>query len=92
MASELMQAIHGQAELTGDVARRLFDEAGQLLSEAEKLNGNDVHVIEGRMGWLNLSADRFEKDPARAAAQREQANRLMARAQEIWKKKAGPRP
>jgi hypothetical protein len=35
------------------------------------------------MGWLYLSSQRFEKDPARAAAQKEEAKRLEERAQAI---------
>jgi len=69
------------------IARRPFDEAGELLTEAEKLNGNELRVIEVRMGWLNLNAEKFEKNPSRAAADREQAKRLMMRAQAIRAKK-----
>ena len=87
MAGELVKRILYREDLPAAMARRLFDEAQALLIEAEKLNANDVAVIEGRMSWLNLSADRFEKDPARAAAQREQARRLMTRALEIRSKK-----
>ena len=87
MSSELVKTILVQEHLTPDSARRLFDEAGALLTEAEKLNINDLPVIEGRMSWLNLSAEKFEKDPARAAAQREQAKQLMARALAIRTKK-----
>jgi TonB family protein len=87
MAGELVKTVRSRDDLPPAIARRLFDEAEALLIEAEKLNANDVAVIEGRMSWLNVSADRFEKDPARAAAQREQARRLMARALEIRSKK-----
>ncbi|MEO5895370.1 MAG: TonB family protein [Vicinamibacterales bacterium] len=86
MAGELVQVILIQ-ELPPDVARRLFDEAGELVAEAEKLNSNDVTVLESRMSWLNLSAERFEKDPGRAASQREMAKGLMERAQAIRMKK-----
>jgi hypothetical protein len=44
---------------------------------------NDPAVISARIVWLNLSADRFEKDPARAAAQRELAKALTDRLQPI---------
>ncbi len=74
-------------DLPAAVARRLFDEAQALLLEAEKLNANALEVIEGRMSWLNVSADRFEKDPARAAAQRNQVKRLAMRAQQIRSRK-----
>ena len=87
MASELVTAVRRHDDLPPAAARRLFDEADALLTEAEKLNGNEVTVLEGRMGWLHLSADRFERDPARAAAQREQAKRLMTRALAIRTKK-----
>ena len=43
----------------------------------------DVNVLESRMSWLNLSAEKFEKNPGRAASQREMAKRLMERAQAI---------
>jgi tetratricopeptide (TPR) repeat protein len=80
LASGLVRAIHESNVLSESAARRLFDEADALLTEAEKLNANDVAVIEGRMSWLGMSATRFEKDPARAAAQRAQAKQLETRA------------
>jgi hypothetical protein len=51
----------------------------------------DLAVIEARMSWLNLSADRFEQDPARAAAQRAEAQRLRTRAIEIHERQAPAR-
>jgi TonB family protein len=82
LAGQMVGTVHTQKELPPAAARRLFDEADSLLSEAEKLKGgdNDIAVIEGRMAWLNLAAERFESDPARAAADRERAARLSARA------------
>jgi len=81
MAAELIHVVR-QEGLSDAAARRLFDEAGTLIAEADKIkrSADDIDVIESRMAWLNLSADRFEKDPARAAAQREEANRLKERA------------
>ena len=80
LASGLLRAIHESNVLSEPAARRLFAEADALLTEAEKLNANDVTVLEGRMSWLGMSATRFEKDPARAAAQRAQAKQLETRA------------
>jgi TonB family protein len=88
MAGQLVQRIVLRNDLPAAAERRLFDEATALLLEAEKLNPNAREVLEARMSWLNLSADRFEKDPARAAAQREQARRLAARAQQLPPRKS----
>lgn len=88
LASAFVYAVRDHDDLPAAAARRLFDEANQLLTEAEKLGANELAVIEGRMGWLGVSAERFETDPARAAAQREQADRLRARALAIRTRKA----
>lgn len=80
LASKLLYTVRIHEDLSPAAGRRLFDEADALLTEAEKLNANEVTVLEGRMSWLNVSADRFEKDPARAAAQRERAKQLATRA------------
>jgi hypothetical protein len=88
LASAFVHTVGDQGDLPPAAAHRLFDEANQLLTEAEKLGANELAVIEGRMAWLNVSAERFETDPARAAAQREQANRLRARALAIRTSKA----
>lgn len=80
LATAYVHAVREQNDLPPVAARRLFDAASELLTEAEKLRADDLAVIEGRMSWLNLSAERFETDPARAAAQRAEADRLRARA------------
>jgi TonB family protein len=85
MASQLLWIVRRDADLPTPAARRLFNEASTLLTEAEKLSGanNDPAVISARIVWLNLSAERFEKDPARAVAQRELAKALTDRLQPI---------
>ena len=88
MAGAFVDVVRSQSDLPPAASRRLFDEANQLLTEAEKLGANELAVVEGRMSWLMVSADRFETDPARAAAQREQADRLRARALAIRTRKA----
>jgi hypothetical protein len=80
LASALLGAIRESNVLSESMARRLFDEADALLTEAEKLNASEVRVLEGRMYWLGISATRFEKDPSRAAAQRARAKQLETRA------------
>src|SRR6185503_11825137 len=74
---------------TSAAVRHSFDDADGMLTEAEKLTPNDPDLIDARAGWLTMSADRFETDPARAAAKREQAKRLQARAQQL---RSGKRP
>jgi TonB family protein len=85
MVSAALHMVMSDDQLPAEAARRLFDEAGSLVDEAEKLarGAEIVDVIEARMGWLYLSSQRFEKDPARAAAQKEEAKRLEERAQAI---------
>lgn len=85
MAGTLTSIVHRQQQLPAAAARRLFDEAGTLVDEAEKLarGAENVDVIESRMAWLYLSGERFEKDPARAAAQKAEAKRLDERARAL---------
>ena len=85
MASALVGTIKRENDLPPAGARRMFDEASALLTEAEKLPGgkDDPAVISARIGWLNLSADRFENDPARRQAQRDLALQLVNRLREI---------
>jgi hypothetical protein len=90
MARELMETVRSQKHLSPDVARRLFDEAGALLTEAERLNANDFDVLSARLRWLGLNANRF--DPARAAVYREQTQRLLMRMDELRAKKGLPTP
>ena len=93
MASAIVRVIGAEDTLPTASKQRLFDEAAALLTEAEKLAGTreDLAVIEARMSWLNLSAISFEKDPARAAAQRAEAERLAKRAIAIYEKQAPAR-
>ena len=81
MARQLIRTVRDADDLPPNAARRLFDEAGALVTEAEKLKGgkDDRSVISARIAWLKMSAEQFEKDPARAAAQREQATQLAER-------------
>jgi hypothetical protein len=90
MTSALVHTIVSEDQLPVAAKRRLFDEATTLLAEAEKLNGTreDVTVIEARMGWLRVSADQFEPDATRAAAQRAESERLSQRAIAIYQKQA----
>ncbi len=81
MAHELIRTVRNGDDLPPAAARRLFDEAGALVTDAEKMKGgkDDRDVISARIAWLKMSAEQFEKDPARAAAQREQAKQLAER-------------
>jgi tetratricopeptide (TPR) repeat protein len=81
MASAALRAIRDDS--SADTNQRLFDEATALLREAEKLNAAAREVLSARVNWLNASADRFEKDPAKAAAQRTEAKRLATRVMQM---------
>lgn len=83
LARAFVHTLSDGGDLPPAAARRLFDEANQLLTEAEKKGADELAVIEGRMAWLSVSAERFETDPVRSAAQRAEADRLRARALRI---------
>jgi TonB family protein len=90
MTSAAIRAIRREEELSLPAQRRLFDEATALLAETERLNGTreNLAVIEARMSWLQLSAERFEQDQGRAAKQRAEAEQLSKRAIAIHEKQA----
>jgi hypothetical protein len=90
MAQQLLDVLRPERPdpaLTIQSARRLFDEADALLTEAEKLDANSPDVLQARGQWLNVNARHFEKDTVRAKALAEQARRLLDRAYELREKK-----
>jgi TonB family protein len=87
MASYAVDTLMEQGDLPPATLRPIFDEANALLVEAEKVKGSDSDpdVLFPRAAWLKISGERFETDPARAAAQRERAQQLAERAKELLK-------
>jgi hypothetical protein len=93
MVVAIRQVILTEEQLSSVARQRLFEEGSALLAEAQTLAGTreEIPVIEARWGWLSLTADRFEKDPVRAAAQRSEAELLAKRAIELHRNQAPKR-
>jgi hypothetical protein len=88
LAHYLLDGFRPDIGLSASAGPALMDAADQLITETERTARNDPDVMEARVHWLNVKANRFEPDPAKAKALQTQALQLMTRAAALRKARA----
>ena len=88
LAHYLLDGFRPDIGLSASAGPAVMDAADQLITETERTARNDPDVMEARVHWLNVKANRFEPDPAKAKALQTQALQLMTRAAALRKARA----